>query len=59
MCLCQKIIRKTEGPVGFTLNLKKEVIYTERLKVDATEISGGLSDDLIIHLNDLVRRNLG
>ncbi|MGN2369276.1 FlgT C-terminal domain-containing protein [Clostridium cagae] len=59
MCLCQKIIRKAEGLVGFALDLKKEVIYKERLKVDATEISGGLSDDLIIHLNDLVRRNLG
>lgn len=60
MCLCKKIIYKTESVFNnLAAGLTKELSYSKRLNVDATEISGGLSDDLTIRIGDLVRRSVG
>lgn len=58
MALCQKIEYGTKTMVEVisnTMNVKK----VKRLEIDPSEISGGLSSDLTIHIGDLVRKSLG
>lgn len=57
MCLCRKTVQRTENI--FAPTFTKQVTVKKRLKVDASEISGGLSDDLTIHIGDLVRSSVG
>lgn len=57
MCLCRKTIQKTENIL--TPSFIREVTVKTRLNVDSSEISGGLVDDLTIHVGDLVRHSVG
>lgn len=58
MALCKKIEYSTTNlieSISNSMNVKK----VKRLKIDPSEISGGLSSDLTIHIGDLVRTSLG
>ena len=58
MALCKKIEYSTTNlieSISHSMNVKK----VKRLKIDPSEISGGLSSDLTIHIGDLVRTSLG
>lgn len=58
MALCKKIEYSTTNlieSISNSINVKK----VKRLKIDPSEISGGLSSDLTIHIGDLVRTSLG
>ncbi|WP_236897049.1 hypothetical protein [Clostridium beijerinckii] len=58
MALCKNIEYSTRTmleAISNGIDMKK----AKRLNVDSSEISGGLSDDLVIRVGDLVRKSLG
>lgn len=55
MCVCQKIVDVTPG---YIINATKNILTkkeTVSLDVDTVEFSGGLSEDLTLHVGDLAR----
>ncbi len=53
MCICKhRVITKHVS----ALSLGLETVSSKLLNIDSTEISGGLSSDLTIHIGDKVRK---